>query len=162
MSETKHNPGGRSTSKVYFCTKTENFKVCGETNPQNFIEGRYSTCKNCKNKYVRELNKEKKAAKNEEVRNTIDPSTNIRYLIMDCISNYPLLDGKSVEYKIKSCENDIGDVLCTATDNLDKFKKDIYIEIGKMKESFNTIIQGLRETISEMSSELKELKNLRT
>jgi len=136
MSETK-------VSKIYFCDKTVNFKVCGETNPENFIEGRYSTCKKCRNKYVREIYKEKKTSKNEEFNKIVDPSSNIRTLIVDTIKNCPIIDGKSIEYKIKSAEDDIGDVLCTSSDSLEKFKMEVYQEIGSLKN----IIQTLQEEI---------------
>lgn len=48
-----------SKPKVYFYTKTKDFITCGEANPENFAPGRYSTCKACRNKYVRDYNKEK-------------------------------------------------------------------------------------------------------
>jgi hypothetical protein len=130
-------------TKVYFCTKTKNFKVCGETDPSKFVDGRYSTCKECRNKYVRDYNKEKKLNEAEEKNKEIDPSANIRYLIIDTIRHAPIMDGHSVEEKIRGNEDDISEVLCTNSDNLDKFKIEIYKEFNKLHEKIRDLEQEI-------------------
>lgn len=53
--------------RAYLCTKTKDFFTrCGETNPEKFIQGRYSTCKDCKKSYDRTVYKVKKMLVNEE------------------------------------------------------------------------------------------------
>ena len=136
-------------TKVYYCNKSENFKVCGETNPENFPVGRYSTCKNCRNKSVREFNKEKKMEYNEEKNKVIDPSANIRYLIVDTIRNAPIIDGQSIEAKIKNNEYDISEVLCCNSDKIENAMKQIYLEFGKMSEK-----------IKELEKEISDLKKI--
>lgn len=136
-----------SKTKVYFCTKTKDFKVCGENNPENFVIGRYSTCKECRNAYVREYNKEKKLNEAEEKNKEIDPSANIRYLILDTIKNAPMINGKSVDEKIRGNENDISEVLITNFDNMDKLKMEMFSEMKKMMTK-----------ISELEHEINKLK----
>jgi hypothetical protein len=52
--------------KAYFCTKSKDFFTrCGETDPEKFIPGRYSTCKECKKMYDRSAYKVKKMLENE-------------------------------------------------------------------------------------------------
>jgi hypothetical protein len=137
-----------SKPKVYYCTKTKDFLTCGESDPANFIPGRYSTCKACRNKYVREHNKEKKASESEEKNKEIDPGSNIRYLIIDTIRYAPIINGKSVEEKIRGNEDDISDVLCTNSDSLDAFKKEMLNEFIKMNQK-----------IKELENEIVSLKS---
>jgi len=142
-----------SKPKVYFCTKTKDFKVCGETDPEKFVQGRYSTCKECRNAYVREYNKEKKQSEAEEKNKEIDPSANIRYLIVDTIRNLPVIDGHSVESKLRGNEDDISEVLCTNSDNLENLKTDIYKE---MRNMMNKIME-LENEIIKLKTEKKDL-----
>jgi hypothetical protein len=52
--------------RTYLCTKSEDFFTrCGETNPEKFVPGRYSTCKECKKSYDRAVYKVKKMLANE-------------------------------------------------------------------------------------------------
>lgn len=134
--------------KVYFCTKIKNFTTCGETNPENFPSGRYSTCKDCRNKYVRDYNKDKKDETNEEKSKQIESKNNIRYLIMDTIYNTPIINNKSIENKIRDIDDDISQVLETCSTDLEKFKKQVYIEFGSM--------------MKRMSDLEKEVENLKT
>lgn len=43
--------------KVYFCRQRNNGTECGETDPSKFPEGRYSACKECRKRFIREYNK---------------------------------------------------------------------------------------------------------
>jgi hypothetical protein len=133
--------------KVYFCTKIKNFATCGETNPDNFPPGRYSTCKECRNKYVREYNKDKKDEVDEEKSKQIESHHNIRYLIIDTICNTPIISGKSIENKIRDNDDDISQVLETCGNGLENFKKQVYIEFGAMMKR-----------ISDLEKEIQILK----
>ena len=137
-----------SKPKVYFCTKTKDFKFCGETDPEKFVQGRYSTCKECRNAYVREYNKEKKQSEAEEKNKEVDPSSNIRYLIVDTIKNAPIIEGYSVESKLRGNEDDISEVLCKNVKDLENLKKDMYEETRKMMNK-----------ITELENEIIKLKS---
>jgi hypothetical protein len=134
--------------KVYFCTKVVDFKTCGETNPDNFPSGRYSTCKTCRNKNVRDYNKEKKILESEESNKKTDPSHNIRNLIIDTINYTPIVNGKSVYDKFQDIDYDVTDVLNKCTNDLDEYKKQMNKEFTK-----------LMEEIKELKKEIFDLKN---
>ena len=138
-----------SKPKVYYCTKTKDFQVCGETNPENFVQGRYSTCKECRNKYVRDYNNETKINEAEEKNKEIDPSANIRTLIIDTLRKSPIIDGYSVEDKIRGNDDDISEVLYTSSKNLDKFKEEMYLEMSKLIKR----IHDLENELSNLKSE---------
>lgn len=128
--------------KTYYCDKVRDLKICGENNPQNFNPGRYSTCKNCRNAYVRELNKINKNKEKVEKNNTVDPSGSLTSLITDIVLNIPLIDKKtlSISEKFKSQDQDISDVLITCTSDKDflDFKKEIYRYIDSKFEELKS------------------------
>jgi hypothetical protein len=134
-------------AKDYFCIRTIDFKICGEKNPEKFSKGRFSTCKECRNRDVKERYKEHKLDEEEEKYRKIDPSADIRYMIVDTIKNTPIIDGKSVEDKIKGNEDDITDVLVKGSKDLENFSEEIY-----------KIISGLRSEIHNLKKEIADLK----
>jgi hypothetical protein len=134
-------------------------KICTECNIEKFETDFYkdyrsktrrleSKCKECRNKLVRDYNKEKKLVETEEKNKEIDPSSNIRSLIIETILNVPIIDGKSVEEKIKNSEDDISEVLCTNVNDLQKLKEQFFKEIC-----------NLNNKIKELENEVHLLKN---
>jgi hypothetical protein len=68
-------------SKEYHCVQVNDEKICNETNPDKFIKGRYTTCINCKNKYLKEYRQKVKNSKElESNMNLIEKIINLRSL----------------------------------------------------------------------------------
>jgi hypothetical protein len=148
-------------SKVYYCTKVSDFRTCGETDPIKFEVGRYSTCKSCRNKIVRERTKERKVLDSEETHNKTDPSHNIRNLIMDIIKYTPIMYNKSIIEKFEDNDNDISEVLTKCTEDLDKYKihvKNDILYLSRHIEFFDEYRKQTKNEISNLMEEIKELK----
>jgi len=84
-------------SKVYFCKKflPEGIQ-CGETNPDLFPKGRYSECKECKNRYTREYFKSLKpsettSSRSQMIHTEITNSNDNLNIIKDLYSKIDLL-----------------------------------------------------------------------
>ena len=110
--------------KVYRCDKTnEEGNICNDTNEQNFIEGRYNTCKKCRLKIMADYNKKKKNEKQTQKANTIDPDNHIRTLIKDTISDITLI--KNLPDIIHRLEKDISEECLNFNDKITKFEEKI-------------------------------------
>ena len=97
-------------SKIYFCKQEKTFGICGENDPKNFEIGRYTTCRSCRTRLQKEKRKYGKEKECEEKTTTIDPTKNIRYVVEDTILRVPLLEGESIQEKIRNSEEDISDL----------------------------------------------------
>jgi hypothetical protein len=82
--------------KVYFCKKQENEVICGETNIDNFEKGRYSICKECRKKELKQYKEKRKEIDLIEKKKNVDPSSNIQWLIENTIETKPIIEGKSI------------------------------------------------------------------
>jgi hypothetical protein len=110
--------------KVYRCDKTnEEGDICNETDPQNFTEGRYNTCKKCRSKFMEDYNKQKKDEKQNKKANTVDPDNRIRTLIKDTISDTPII--KNLPKVIHKLEKDISEECLNFNDKITKFEEKI-------------------------------------
>jgi len=96
--------------KVYFCKQMKDSEMCGESDPKNFENGRYSTCRSCRSKSQRDKKAVEKDNTSENKTNSLDPSRSIRYIIEDTILRVPLLEGETILKKIRNCEEDISDL----------------------------------------------------
>jgi len=107
-------------SKVYFCTKlTFGGFQCGETDPEKFPKGRYSECKECKNRYSRDYFHNRR---NEEINNKvekIDPKQEIRTVVENTILQSPLIKGISVEKSITRLEENVSEILVSFSEKID-------------------------------------------
>jgi hypothetical protein len=98
--------------KEYFCSKILDTGLpCGERDVSKFIEGRYSTCRQCRLKSMSDYNKTKTSKGKEHKNKTIDPDNDIRWLIEDTFLRVPLLSGQTIKERIESNEFDISDLL---------------------------------------------------
>jgi hypothetical protein len=138
-------------SKEYSCKQLINGEICGETNPEKFIKGRYTACIDCKNKYHKDYHK--KVILNKEVERNMtiverinenrgDLGKNVYDIVVDVFHTYPLKGvGISIPEKLKEYE-----------DEMKRF-------ITKM----SIISQGMEKKINQLideNSRLKEEKNI--
>jgi hypothetical protein len=127
-------------SKIHYCDKMVENKVCGEMNPVNFETGRYSTCKRCRIK----MNNKNRAIKNKKLENDIyetkaniiDPDVDIRYLIEETINNVNFIRKKSIINAILDMEQDI----IGSDEKIDKLW-DLLREKNRILENANSHLQ---------------------
>jgi hypothetical protein len=134
--------------KEYFCDKQlENGVICGERDVSKFIEGRYTSCRKCRNKIMSEYNKSRTEGRKEKEMDKIDPDKNIRLLIEEVVCKYPLIDGKyNISEKFKSTEEDISDIIIKTFVDFER--------INKKFDSMQLHIQSLEKEIVDLKSKL--------
>jgi hypothetical protein len=141
-------------SKIHYCDKMVENKVCGEMNPTNFEAGRYSTCKRCRIK----INNKNRTIKNKKLENDIyetkaniiDPDVDIRYLIEETINNVNFIRKKSIINAILDMEQDITDVLTGSDEKIDK----IWNEINLLREK-NRILENVNSHLQDRLTDLE-------
>lgn len=113
--------------KTYYCNKLiDGSVVCGETNPENFTEGRYNTCRTCRLQMMSSYNKNRREEIREKKIRELDPSQDIRFVVEDTIKRIPLLDGKTISDKITNLEEDIGEVSIQSFEYNERLEKLIF------------------------------------
>jgi hypothetical protein len=146
--------------KRYFCKEIKDNKQCGETNLEKFEKGRYSTCKDCKSKYVlRKITERKNLELFDKVRR-IDPEEEIR-TVVDYALNIKSFDGDfSIVESIKNINEDNRKILEKInTSKVDKSKlfqnfDDLESKYDQVKIVFNI----MKEKIESLESEVSEIK----
>lgn len=137
----------QKAKKEYFCKQINGLEVCGETNPEMFPLGRYSSCKKCRNKSVREhlqeLRQVEKEKENIEYLEKFENPNDIKMFVHDTILRYPLIEGKSVNRCIEDIENDI----------LFGFKN-----VDNTFKEYNSLIEKLSKKVEEVITENQLLK----
>lgn len=118
--------------KVYFCRQEINSEICGETNPENFEVGRYSSCRKCRAKYHERKRKTKKEEVIETSVEILDPLKNIRYVIEDTVRRIPLLEGQTIPDKILNIDADISE-LVIANSELKEKMNELFDYIKKLE-----------------------------
>jgi hypothetical protein len=88
--------------KQHFCKKAENNIVCGEHNPENFEEGRYSICKKCRTKATYESVKKKRDKEKEIKVEEIKTEFNILDIAKDTFLKVPVKNGETIEQNLDS------------------------------------------------------------
>lgn len=126
--------------KTYFCKQYINGEACGESDPSKFIEGRYSTCRECRSRLQKKYTNKKIEEKVEQ----IDPKQQIRWLIEDTIKKSLLIRGKTIVDFIIS--ND--EILSTSI-----------VEAGELKDKISYMELVIRQLQKEIVS-LKTLQNV--
>ncbi len=113
--EKNQNTSKPKKEREYLCTQKINSKdICGKKDPTDFPKGRYSKCKDCRNKYVREFNKrvqeEEKNIKQMSIVEKINSSKgdlgkNVHDMIIHILETYPLNNiGIALPIKIDDIE----------------------------------------------------------
>lgn len=139
-----------SETKIYLCKQLTLGRIqCGETDPSKFATGRYSQCKNCKNKYVREHLKNQREAKkleelNKKVQNfssertissTASDSLNLQELVKNIIKLCPLIESNTIYNSFKELE----------------------LEISELNESFFDKIESIHQRFDVMNRQINSL-----
>jgi hypothetical protein len=144
-------------SKEYYCNQRIGKEVCGESDPSKFQKGRYSSCKECRNKYIRNYNKqlreEEKIVKKMEITDKItenkgDLGNNVHNLIVHILETYPLRNiGIALPIKLEDIKTDM-------------IKDYTYLK-GKNEESETKLqkqINTLKQENTMLKNELQDLK----
>jgi hypothetical protein len=139
--------------KDYYCNKLlPNGTVCGEREISKFIDGRYTTCKNCRLRSMSDYNKSKTSKKKDTEATKTDPDCNIRYLIEDTIKRVPFIQRQTILERIESSEEDVTSVMNLHHEYVDKndYKIDL---LCKQLEEMKKEIKNLKEEIKNLNSE---------
>lgn len=146
--------------KSYFCENVIGFDVCGEDNPENFSEGRYSRCKRCRNMDVRNRVKAKKElTKDEELERKIDElkdGRKIQLLIENIILDRPLMqDGMTISDAIHNITSSISSyrqkdnyLVNELTKKVNKLEQDNFY-LAKNNESLKNQINQIKSFLEE-------------
>jgi hypothetical protein len=127
-------------SKEYHCVQVNDEKICNETNPDKFIKGRYTTCINCKNKYLKEYRQKVKNSKELESNmnliekineNKGDLGENVYEMMVDMFHTKPI---KGLDIAIPGKIQEIEDNIC------EFIKKSSLILVG-MEKNINSLVE---------------------
>jgi hypothetical protein len=147
--------------RTYECKQEKNGEICGISDPEKFVKGRYTMCIDCKNEYHKKYHKKVLASKEVEMNMTIvekinenrgDLGKNVHDMVVDIYQTYPLEGvGIAIPGKLKEFEDDIID-----------FKMNILNLISKMDKKIENLVKE-NETVKEEKENLKknntDLKN---
>jgi hypothetical protein len=126
--------------KIYRCNKIdETGNICNETNENNFNEGRYTTCKKCRLKFMIDYNKLKKEEKQNQNTTKIDPDNHIRELIEDTISNVSLIKNQTIPNIIRRLEKDITEECLNFEDKIKIFEAKFEDSIKKFEDKISSL-----------------------
>ena len=107
--------------KEYFCSKILDTGLpCGERDVSKFIEGRYSTCRQCRLRSMSDYNKMKTDKTKEQKSKKIDPDSDIRWLIEDTFLRVPLLSGQTIKERMENNEFDVSELFEKHFDYVEK------------------------------------------
>jgi hypothetical protein len=151
-------------SKEYFCKQMNGLELCGETDPEKFSIGRFSSCKKCRNNYAKEYHKKvKEDLRNEKEMEHIEKidsnngnlGQNIKNLIIDTIHQYPLFEGVTINERIEKGEKITSEYMINIQDkfnkitnminNIDKENKMLKIENDHLRKEIILIKKILQE-----------------
>lgn len=149
------------SKKEYYCSKYVKGKICGEDNPENFIPGRYSTCKNCRKKSSSEIYLSKKLESDKPDENT-DLNQEIRSTIEYYLKKAPVMYGnQSIVDCVSSTDENCSDIL----NNVANLKLYVKEEFENMRRLYDTKIeiqsleiQSLKMILSQYQNEISDLK----
>lgn len=137
--------------KEYCCNKLlESGIVCGQRDQTKFSSGRYTTCRDCRLRFMSTYNKKKNSDKKDDKNISLDPDCNIRYLIEDTIKRIPLMNSYTIPERIESFEEEY-------TEFLSKQER----KNGLIQSKFLFLeqkIDTLEKYIEKIEKELSELK----
>ena len=126
--------------KEYFCSKILDTGLpCGERDESKFIEGRYSTCRQCRLRSMSEYNKTKTEKGKEQKSKKIDPDNDIRWLIEDTFLRVPILSGQTIKERMENNEFDVSELLEKHFDYVDKTNLKIETLERKLENSYKCI-----------------------
>ena len=148
-------------SKEYSCKKVKNGEICGETNPDKFVKGRYTTCIECKNSYHKDYHKKVVLNKELEKNTTLiekinqnkgDLGENVYDMVVDVFHTYPIKGiDLCIPMKLKEYE-----------DEMKTFMSKASIIIQGMEKKVNQLINEnvkLKEEKNNFKKEKEDLKN---
>jgi hypothetical protein len=152
-------------NKKYFCKSKINDEECGETNPENFEIGRYSTCKECRSKNITQKSVQRKNLEIIDKVRRIDPGEEIR-TVVDYTINHKAFDGDfSIVESIKNINEQNRKILekisVTDTDKNEIFQnfENLETKLGRVGIAFNTMIKKIEDLEYELI-EIKKKSNL--
>ncbi len=148
-------------SKEYFCKQLKGKEICGETIPNKFPKGRYSSCKECRKSYVRKYNKqlheEEKIVKKMEITDKIsenrgDLGKNIHDLIVHILETYPLKNiGIALPVKIDDLEIKLIQDYTRNKDRIEDTETELQKQINTLKQENINIKKELHELKIKLS-----------
>ena len=133
-------------SKEYFCKQIKGLDLCGESDPEKFSKGRYSSCKECRNLYGKNYNKklreDERKEKEMDYIEKIDNDKgnlglNIKNLVIDTIHQYPLFEGGTILQRIEKKEMNISEYIFKIQSKFEKYET----ELKQLKNENNEIIK---------------------
>jgi hypothetical protein len=144
--------------KEYFCTKLTDMGLpCGERDETKFIEGRYSTCRSCRLKFMSEYNKTKTNKGKEQKNKQIDPDCNIRYLIEDTIIRVPLISNQTIVERMEDTEHDVSRILLLHHEYVDKSE----LKMEKLEKQIKTMSNYIKILLTLLpENKLEELEKI--
>jgi cyclopropane fatty-acyl-phospholipid synthase-like methyltransferase len=144
--------------KDYFCSKIlDTGFPCGERDVSKFIEGRYSTCRQCRLRSMSDYNKTKTEKCKEDKTKKIDPDKDIRWLIEDTFLRVPLLSNQTIKERMESNEYDVSDLLEKHFDYAETTNKKIENLENKLENAYK-IIEMFKILLPE--DKLEKFENL--
>ena len=155
-------------SKEYYCKQIIDLEFCGETNPENFDPGRYSSCKSCRKKLNKESSKKiRENARREKEMDNIEKidnakgnlGQNIRNLIVDTIHTYPIFEGMNILQRIEKREFSISEHMESIQNKFSKYDlliENITKESKKIKEE-NIFLKNENEYLRKEIINIKRI-----
>jgi hypothetical protein len=155
-------------TKQYFCKNVIDTIPCNESDPDNFVKGRYSICIKCRNSKNRQTMKDKKVKETKDEINEVDNGKNIQKIVDYSLKNKNFTDGTSLYETIQKI-NEENKVLVKKIEVFEKFEKNY----EKIINAFNLMklkIENLESELIEhkrkndntlLSERLKNLENFR-
>jgi hypothetical protein len=136
--------------KEYCCNKLlESGIVCGQRDQTKFSSGRYTTCRDCRLRFMSSYNKSKIQNKKEEKNSNIDPEFNIRYLIEDTIKRIPLMERNTIPERIECIEEEFIDSL-SKQQSKNQFIESKFLLLEQKIDTLEKYIQKIEKELSEL------------
>lgn len=143
--------------KKYFCK----FEGCGEIDPENFENGRYSTCKKCRIKGITEKIYQRKHLELIDKIRKIDPEEEIQMVVDYSLKNKEFNDGFSVLENIVKITEDhkkIVEEINTSKINKDKLFQN-FDELKSNYEQVRIVFNAMKNRIEDLEFDLLQFKN---
>jgi hypothetical protein len=142
-------------TKKYYCEKiNSNLVQCGETCPEKFTKGRYSKCKKCKNEEIYKLRHDKKSEEIKNQEKQLDPDSNIKWLFLNLIENYPVVENKTVKEALCQSIEEICKI--NETSQIFTVKKEILNENFERLNSKHKILDKSHSELYNFCNSLEE------
>jgi len=141
--------------KIYRCDKINELGItCGETDNTKFEKGRYSTCKNCRLRFMSEYNKSKREHKQEDIISKVDPDNNIRWVIEDTIKRVRFCGDYTILEKFKDNDELLGEALSTNY----KRNENTELKVYELENMFSMMFKELKKENELLKIEINTLK----